>query len=142
MNIRSFLKQCMMQFFVITSCVTFATAVIGPYLMPNLQMGYHMFYSPPLIGLICTLPSFILYSKKELDLKHTIIRRMVHLLAIEILLCIPNWLSGNLKTVPALLVFIVTVLAVYLIVNLVGWFFESRDAKAINEGLKRLQNRK
>lgn len=141
MTIRDFVRQCVMQFFIITSCVTLATAVIGPHLLPDLQVTYDLFYSPLIIGLVCTLPSILLYSKQELNLRRTIFRRCLHLLAIEILLSSLNWYAGNLKTVPDLLLFMITVLGIYLIVNLISWLMESRDAKVINDGLKKLQSR-
>lgn len=141
MRIWTFIKSCVIQFFVISTCVTFATAVAGPYLMPDVELGFTAFYSPLAIGFVCTLPSVVLYSRKELNLKQTIIRRVLHLLLIEVLVIWLNWMSGNLETFTSAAGYCVKVLAVYLAVHLVLWFLGSRDAKQINAGLKELQGR-
>ena len=141
MSFRAFLKECALQFFIITTCVNVATAIIGPVLSPGLTFGYHAFYSPVISGIFGTLPSIILYSKKELNLRQTIIRKVLHLAALEALLTILAWLNGNLTNVTDILLFMFVVFMVYLAVNLISWALESREARNINEGLKALQNR-
>ncbi|HWR22972.1 MAG TPA: DUF3021 family protein [Feifaniaceae bacterium] len=141
MSFRSFLKQCAMEFFIITTCVNVATALIGPVLHPQMTFGFQAFYSPVISGILGTLPSIILYSKKELNFRQTIIRKILHLIALEALLTGFAWLNGNLSDIFTALLFIGMVFLVYLAVNLIGWTLESREAKHINEGLKALQNR-
>lgn len=142
MSFRAFLKECALQFFIITTCVNVATAIIGPVLHPDLTFGFGAFYSPVISGVLGTLPSIILYSKKELNLRQTILRKVLHLVALETLLTVLAWLNGNLSNVFDTLLFMFMVFAVYLVVNLIGWGLESREAKHINAGLKALQNRK
>lgn len=142
MSFRAFLKECALQFFIITTCVNVATAIIGPVLHPDLKFGFGAFYSPVISGVLGTLPSIILYSKKELNLRQTILRKVLHLVALETLLTVLAWLNGNLSNVFDTLLFMFMVFAVYLAVNLIGWGLESREAKHINAGLKALQNRK
>lgn len=142
MSIGKFLKQCLMQFFIISTCVTLATAVVGPYLLPNFKVGFDTFYSPIMVGIICTLPSFVLYSKHELDLRHTIYRHIIHMAIIAGALTALNWYVGNFVLVSYIPAFIMTVFVIYVIVMLVSWILESRDAKVINEQLNRLQNSK
>ncbi len=142
MSFRAFLKECALQFFIITTCVNVATAIIGPVLHPDLTFGFGAFYSPVISGVLGTLPSIILYSKKELNLRQTILRKVLHLVALETLLTVLAWLNGNLSNVFDTLLFMFMVFAVYLAVNLIGWGLESREAKHINAGLKALQNRK
>lgn len=142
MSFREFLKECAMQFFIITTCVNVASAIGGPILMPDAELGYYAFYSPLIAGFLGTLPSIILYSKKELNMRQTVIRKGLHLLVLEALLTVFAWLSGNLSDVLDTFIFIFMVFLVYLAVNLISWLLGSREARQINEGLKALQNRK
>lgn len=141
MSFRDFLKECAMQFFIITTCVNVATALIGPVLHPQMTFGFYVFYSPVLSGILGTIPSIILYSKKELNLRQTIVRKVVHLIVLEALLTGLAWLNGNLSSVFTTLLFVFMVFMVYLAVNLISWALGSREAKHINAGLKALQNR-
>ena len=141
MSFREFLKECAMQFFIITTCVNVATALIGPVLYSGPTIGFGAFYSPVLSGILGTLPSIILYSKKELNLRQTIARKALHLVALEALLTTLAWLNGNLSDIFAAILFMFTVFVVYLAVNLISWALGSREAKHINAGLKALQNR-
>jgi len=142
MNFRIFLKQCVMQFFIITTCVNLAIAIVGPVLMPEATFGFYAFYSPLISGILGTLPSIILFSRKELNLRQTIIRKILHLIVLEGLLTIFALINGNLSDVLSTAIFMSMVFMVYLAVNLIRLGLENRDAKLINEGLKTMQNRK
>lgn len=141
MSIRVFLKQCMIEFFIITTCVNVATALFGPVLMPNAEFGFYAFYSPLISGFIGTLPSFIFYSKRELNLRQTIIRKILHLSVLLTILTVFGWLNGNVSDLTGMLLFMLMVFLVYLAVNAISWVLGNRDAKLINQGLKALQNR-
>lgn len=142
MNFRAFLKECALQFFIITTCVNVATAIIGPVLLPGITFGFEVFYSPVISGIMGTLPSIILYSKKELNLRQTIRRKVLHLLALEALLTVFAWFNGNLSSASDVFLFMFMVFVIYLAVNLISWALESREAKHINAALKALQEQK
>ncbi len=142
MSIRSFIKECALQFFIIATCVCISTALIGPVLMPGTALGFSAFFSPPFAALLATLPSLVLYSKKELTLKQTIVRKVLHLLILEALLTAMAWLNQNVHTLGETLLFMAMVFVIYLAVALISLWLQSKDAKQINAGLKALQNRK
>ena len=142
MNPRTFLKECLMQFFIITTFVNVASAVVGPVLMPGLTFGFTAFWSPLFAGLLGTLPSVVLYSKKELTLRQTILRKVLHVLLLEFILLLVGWLNGNISSASSFVVFALMVLAVYAAVTLCAFLLESREAKQINAGLRALQSRK
>ncbi len=141
MSLRTFLKQCMMEFFIITVCVNVATAIIGPVLMPGATLKFDAFYSPLIGGFLGVLPSFLLYSKKELNLKQTMLRKALHLVVLEALLTGVAFLYGNLTSLSDALLFMLMVFLVYVTVTFISWVLENRDAKRINAGLKALQKR-
>lgn len=142
MSFRSFLKECVLRFFIIATCVGIATALVGPVLMPSRTLEFSAFFSPPIAALLATLPSLILYSKKELTLKQTILRKVLHLLMLEALLTVVAWLCRNVSTLGETLLFVAVVFVIYIAVALISLRLQNKDAKQINEGLKALQNRK
>lgn len=142
MSIRSFLKRCIMQFFIISTCICIATALVGPILMPNATLKYPAFLSPPIAALLATLPSLVLYSKRELTLKQTIVRKVLHLLILEVLLTVVAWLCRSVSTMNETLLFMATVFLIYVAVGLFNLLLQNKEAKQINEGLKVLQSRK
>lgn len=141
MSFRSFLKECVMRFFIIATCIGIATALVGPVLMPGRTLEFSSFFSPPIAALLATLPSLILYSKKELTLKQTVLRKLLHLLMLEALLTVVAWMYRNVSTLGETLLFMAMVFVIYVAVALISLWLQNKDAKQINEALKALQNR-
>lgn len=142
MSFRVFLRNCAIRFFIIATCLNVATAIFGPMLQPHVRIGFDAFYSPLIGALLSTLPSIILYSRKELNLRQTILRKVLHLLALEIIIIGFSILMGKHFQTFQLVLFMGIVLVVYLAVNLIGQLLQIRDTREINAGLQALQNRK
>ena len=142
MSPRTFLKECLMQFFIITTFVNVASAIVGPVLMPGKTFGFAAFWSPLFAGLLGTLPSAVLYSKKELTLRQTILRKVLHVLLLEFISLLVGWLNGNISYAGSFVLFALMVLAIYAAVTLFSFLLESREAKKKKKKKKNLQNRK
>lgn len=142
MSFSSFLRSCAIRFFIIATCLNVATAIFGPMLQPDTRLGFDAFYSPLIGAILGTLPSIILYSRKELNLRQTIIRKVLHLLALEIIIIGFSLLIGKNFSSYQIMLFAGVVLGVYLAVNLIGQLLQIKDAREINAGLRALQNRK
>ncbi len=142
MSFRSFLRDCAIRFFIIATCLNVATAVFGSVLQPDVTLGFDSFYSPLIGAALGTLPSFILYSRKELNLRQTIIRKVLHLLALEIVIIGFSFLIVKSFSLFQIMFFVGIVLVVYLVVNLIDRLLQIKDTREINSGLKALQNRK
>lgn len=141
MSIKSFIKQIFMNFFIITTFVTLATAIVGPFFMPDATFGFGAFYSPLFASAIGTLPSFIFFSRKELNFKQTVIRRILHLAVLEAVLTGFALLFNNFTEIYGALMFMLMVFIIYLAVSIINLLLGGKDAKQINDGLKSLQNR-
>lgn len=142
MSFSSFLRSCAIRFFIIATCLNVATAIFGPMLQPKAMFGFDAFYSPLIGATLGTLPSIILYSRKELNLRQTIIRKVLHLLALEIIIIGFSILVGKNFSLFQIMLFVGIVLIVYLAVNLIGQLLQIKDTREINAGLRALQNRK
>lgn len=141
MSFKTFLKSCLREYFIITTCVTAATALLGQALDPAARFGYEAFFSPLIFGLIGLLPSLITYSPKELSFRQALVRKVLHFIVLEAMLIGFGFWSGILHSLTDATFFCLTVLIVFLTVNLISWQFDKKDAYKINQMLKSLQGR-
>lgn len=141
MSLKTFLKRCLLEYFIITTCVTAAIAILGLMLDPAAKFGYESFFSPFIFGFISLVPSFITYSHKQLSLRQTLIRKVLHIIVLESMLIVFGFWAGILQGLTDALFFSLAVLIVYIAVNLISWKLDQKDASDINKKLKSLQGR-
>lgn len=139
MSFIEFTKKNLMTFFIIVTCVTVAIAILGANFDKGTTFGYEAFYSPIIIGIIAVLPSFVLYSKKELSLKQMLLRRILHFIVLEMILIGFGYLTKILRDTNVTISFALSVFIIYLFTNFITWIIDSRTANEINVGLKKLQ---
>lgn len=142
MSLKAFLKRCLMEYFVITTCVTAAIAVLGLRLDPAAKFGYEAYFSPLLWGLVSLAPSIATYSRKELTFRQTLIRKLFHLALLEATLTAFGHWAGIVHGFGDTVCFALAVFIVYLAVNGISWYLDNREAVEINKTLKALQGRK
>ncbi len=142
MSFGSFLRLCAIRFFILVTCLNVSTAILGPVFQAEEMFGFSAFYSPLIGATLGTLPSIILYSRKELNLRQTMIRKILHLLVLEILIIGFTILIGKNLDFIQIMLFMGTILIVYLVVNLISQLLQLKDSRQINSGLRALQNRK
>jgi hypothetical protein len=139
MSLSSFIKKNLRDYFIIVTGINVAMAILGLNLEANRTFGYEAFFSPLIIGAIAVLPSVVMYSAKELSLRQMLLRSGVHLVVLEFTLTGFGYWAGFFTDITILPPFMVTVLLVYVFTLLFGWILDNRTAKAINKGLRRLQ---
>ena len=142
MSLKAFLKRCLMEYFIITTCVTAAIAILGLSLDPAAKIGYEGYFSPLIFGLVSLIPSIVTYSRKELSFHQTLIRKFLHLTLLETMLIVFGHWAGVLHAFADTASFALAVFIVYLAVHLVNWYLDSKEASEINSTLKVLQGRK
>jgi hypothetical protein len=142
MSLKAFLKKCLIEYFIITTCVTAAIGVLGMSLDPATKFGYEAYFSPLLFGLVSLVPSLATYSRKELTFRQMLIRKLFHFALLETMLIAFGHWAGILHGVGDTASFALAVFIVYLAVSLINWRLDSREASEINKTLKTLQGRK
>lgn len=128
-----------MEYFIITTCITAATAILGMGIDPSAKFGYESYFSPLIFGFISVLPSIVTYSKKELSIKQTIIRKILHFICLLFLLCMFGYFTGLLNGSVEIVSFALAVLIIYVVVNVVNWHLNKKEAVQINNMLKKYQ---
>lgn len=141
MSMKAFLKRCLMEYFIITTCVTAAIGILGLSVDPMAKLGYEAYFSPHIFGLVSLIPSFVTYSRKELSFRQTLMRKVLHVIVLEAMLIAFGFWAGILHGVADASFFGLTVSIVYLVVNLISWQIDKKDASEINKTLKSLQGR-
>ncbi|NBK20522.1 MAG: hypothetical protein EOM68_00635 [Spirochaetia bacterium] len=140
MDYKTFLvKKVMMSFFVSVTCITVAMAVVGMAFEPTARFGYDAFLSPLIFGALATLPMLVKYSKKELSIKQTMVRGVIHLLLLEAVLLTSLYLLGLLSSLSLAATLAAAILVIDVTVNLVLWIQDTRTAKEFNGALQKMQ---
>lgn len=141
MSLKAFLKRCLMQYFIISTCVTAAIAILGLSIDPAARFGYEGYFSPLIFGFVSLVPSVVTYSRKELSFKQMLIRKILHVILLEVTLILFGFWAKILHGVADASAFAFTVFIVAIAVNLISWQFDRKDAGEINQSLKSLQGR-
>ena len=140
MNLGDFLRKNLMRFFIIVTCVSIAIGLIGLIYEPNRQFGYEAYFSPIIFGLIGVLPSIVTYSKKELTIKQMKTRKVLQLIVLEGMVMSFGYVMGIMKD-NMMLSLALAVLVVFIMVHLISWIIDYKEAEKLNEDLKAFQGR-
>lgn len=135
-----FVKRIMMSFFISTACICAAMALIGMISKPDTRFGYEAFLSPLIFGAVATFPAVVQYSKKDLSKKQMALRNVIHLILIEAIVLSVLHFAEILTNISMTVTLGVSILVIYLTVNLVLWVNDKKTAKEFNAALKKLQN--
>lgn len=134
-----FIKEIMMSFFVSVTCICAAMALVGMIFETDTLFGYEAFLSPLIFGAIASFPLLVKYSRKELSIKQTIIRNIIHFILLEASILSILYIIGALRNVSITLSLAISIFMIYLTVNLVLWINDKRTAREFNNALKILQ---
>jgi len=141
MSIKAFLKRCLMEYFIITTCITAAIAILGQALDPTARFGYEGYLSPLIFGFLSLVPSFVTYSRRELSFRQALVRKVFHVITLEAMLIVFGFWTGILHNPAEASFFGLAVFIVYIAVNLISWLLDKKEASELNRTLKSLQGR-
>ena len=141
MSLTEFAKDRLRDFFMITALVNIVMYVLGSIYMKGNVLEYSALLQPPLYGFFGTLPSWIMYSKRELPMKQYLIRKIISVLILEILLILVTFPGDYMNPGNAgmILSFAVSVLIVYLLVAGISWLLDKKSADAMMKELEMFQ---
>lgn len=135
---REFLKEQARNYLIISFFIALDMGIIGFIFEPDASLGYDAFFAPPIYAFLCTLPSFFMYSRKEMSVKRAVIGRILQIASIEaIILGAIKWQNPETEPLRFLIVG-ASVLCVFGAVWLVSFLQIRADSKELNEKLKKL----
>ncbi len=135
-----YVKKIMMSFFVSVTCICAVMALIGMVFETDTRFGYEAFLSPLIFGAVATLPSLVQYSKKELSLRQTAVRNVIHFIMLEAVILSVLYFGGMLTSISMAVSLGISIFVIDLTVNLVLWINDKRTAKEFNSALRILQD--
>ncbi len=139
MKIKKRLISFCMTFFIVTACITIFQAFFGTIFRPNEILSWDAFFSPPIFGLLSSIPELIFDSSKELSIKQEAIKQICHFIFIEALVCGLNFLSGNEYNTGTWIAIFLSVIIIYIVVYAVMYINDQKSAEEFNERLREYQ---
>ena len=135
------LKANLGSFFICVTLINAAMFVLGSMLEPDMKFGYEAFAYPLIYGVIGSIPGLVMYSKKELTVKQTIIREIIQMLMVVAIII--GFMFGRFKNipdvVPQLIGVSISVMIIYVLVHVFGWLIDLKTANTMTEELKKYQ---
>ena len=140
MDFKTFLyNKILMGFFVAVTCICAGMAILGLLFEPDTRFGYGGLLSPLIYGALTMLPALATYSKRELSIRGALVRKLLELAMIELIVLLTLYSFGSLTSILMATSVALSVLVIYITVNLVLWVSDRKTAKAFNEALLKMQ---
>jgi len=138
MSFTDFLKRQLMNFFIISTCIAATMALLGNAFMPQTRLDYLALLAPLAYGLLCTLPSLLLYAPRDLSSGQLLARKAAHRLLIIAAVC-GVMAANGLRDPLVFALLALSVLAISAIVEAVNWLQSSREARQLNQQLQAMR---
>ena len=141
MEFKRFLVNKLILFFTMATLITAAVSLIGSAFDPEARFGYDTMLMPIKYALLCMLPTFVTWSKRELSPRALLLRKGLMLVLIEAVMLVIVFTSPAIDSGRAEVVLTIagSVLAIFVLVNLFLWLKDSAEAKKLNQELARFQ---
>lgn len=94
MEMRNILRKCMTDFLMIQAGITLATGVLGCFAAPPREVSPTVFFMPFVYAFFCVMPSFVIYSARELSVRAMLVRKVIQFLLIEAIVMLISYISG------------------------------------------------
>ena len=141
MSFREFLKQLLSVYFIIVTLILIAVALFGMVAAPEQPLYPQDLLMPPVVAALTLLPTFVMYSKKELTVKQTLFRRGLQCALIEgiVLLLVSPECAPQIDPLVFRVIVGGCVLAAYGLSLLLMWLSAYRESLSLTEDLHKLQ---
>ncbi|MFB7156057.1 DUF3021 family protein [Lysinibacillus sp. NPDC056232] len=136
MNFFEFVQKIIRNFFIIFASIIMMITLLRQMFYPDMAFDLKSIYIIMAFSFLSAMTGFILYSPNDLSEKKMRIRIIIHFFTLEILLIVLGS-AINLVTDPLGVIFLgLQIAIIYIIVRLLSWQNDKKDAKKINEKLK------
>jgi|GEM_PF-873266 len=139
MTLSEFIQRTIRNFLIIFALIMIILTFLRQMYDPNLAFDLMSIYIIMGFSLISALTGFILYSANETSENNMRIRLAIHFITLEILLVALASIMHIVTSVSAALTLALQIAIVYIIVRLLSWNKDKREASKINEKLKSLK---
>ena len=139
MEFKEYMKKIVRDFFMIQAGINIAIGTIGMVYPGQVKLSPMAFFMPFIYAFFCILPSFILYSPRELGIKQMLFRKVVHFFLLEaIVLSLTYFVKALTDSFIVVSIFI-AVFVVCLFVTLADYIYSKTQADKMTEKLKKIK---
>lgn len=141
MEFRRFLVNKLILFFMLSTLITVAVALIGTVYDSGAQLSYSELLAPVKYAALCLLPTLATWSRHELSIRALILRKVLVLLLLEAVILFIAFTSPAIDTARTEVVLTLagSVVVIFVLVNLFNWLRGSAEAKKLNRDLAAFQ---
>ncbi len=135
-------REIVRSYFISVTLINAAMFILGSLFMPEQRFGYEAYLYPLIYGAIASLPALITGERKELPVRQTVIREIIHLALIIVLIL--AFMFGGRPIDDSIMAMGAGVAAsaavIFVMVKLISWLLDLKTARSLNEDLVRFQN--
>ena len=141
MNWKHKFYQTLKLYFMLVTFITVLIMILGLAFDSDRTFSYPVFASPLIYAAIGVLPVFLPGQEKELSVKKLILKRIIQLVIIETIILFLAFSSDNIPTEKRNVVagIAVGIVVIYILINVLEYLFEKREAKELNDILVNYQ---
>lgn len=138
---KQFLINKLILFFMLTTLILLAIVFIGSAFDGDARFGYDAILAPVEYAFLCVLPTFVTYSRRELNPRELLLRIVLEFLLIEAIVLGVAFRSALMDTtrISVVLTIAGSVLIIFLLVHIFAWFKDSIESMKMNQALVELQ---
>jgi len=139
MNFFEFLQKIIKNFFIIFASIIMIITLLRQMFNPDMAFDLKSTYVIMAFAFLGALTRFILYSPNELSEKKMQIRIIIHFFTLEILLIAIGSAIKLVNSTSEVIILALQIAVIYVIVRLLSWQNDKKDAKKINEKLEAIK---
>lgn len=134
------LQKVIPTYFMLVTFLVLFIYLAGRILDPEAQFGYDVLLSPLIYASIGIVPDLFAYSRKEYNMKQTMIRKLIQLCILISLILGFSFAMGVIKSWIEAVVIFFGVVVIYGILDIILWRIELRTARLLTQALSRLDD--
>ncbi|USK56229.1 DUF3021 domain-containing protein [Cytobacillus solani] len=136
MKLSEFIRDMVKDFLIIFASIIIIITILRQIYDPTMAFDLKSIYIIMAFSFLSVLMGFILYSPNDISEKNMRIRRVIHFFTLEILLITLGIVLGIVKSGLDVIIFALQIAVIYIIVRLLSWQNDKKEARKINEKLK------
>ena len=138
MEFKRFLVNKLILFFLLSTLITVAIALMGSAFDGEARLSYGDMLAPLEYTALCLLPTLVTWSRRELSPKRMLLRKGLMLVLIEAVILFLAFKSSKIDTdrIAVVLTLAGSVFAIFVLVHLFLWLKDSAEAKKMNRDLE------
>ncbi|MGE7092723.1 DUF3021 family protein [Lysinibacillus sp. NPDC048646] len=136
MKTSEFVQKIVKDFLIIFASIIIMITILRQMYYPNMAFDLNSIYIIMVFSFLSALIGFILYSPNDISEKKMRIRMAIHFFTLEILLITLGSIFGIVNSALDGIILALQIAGIYLLVRLLSWQKDKKEAQKINEKLK------